>query len=904
MEEGFSRRLRAISPPEGELERVFGLGRVLETVLGVEAPPVRCGRYLLQEKLGSGGMGTVYRALDPRLRRSVALKLLHDAAEDGADLLRRESRALARLTHPNVVQVFDVGMDEDRTWLAMELIDGGSLAHWAVAHPPGTAARTRRALELIEGAGRGLAAAHQAGIIHRDFKPANVLVTQQGVARVVDFGLARPHPSGTELPSESTTLPSIRAVGSTDPGSGVETAVAGTPVYMAPEQFDAGGATVHSDQYAFCVSAWEVLFGELPFDAEEQVRRLWSGEGAVLRPTPAVPCPRRIVAALRKGLSSDPFRRHASMDALLESFRARRGRRTFASVTGLGVLAGWGVMQYSAEPRSCEQYARAEAEHVWNAQRRTRVEGAVRSSPLPHAEGSWAQIEGTIEAVVDAWTDARLEACRSEPRSDGVEVDSTMICLRSTMARVDALLHRLESADAAALERGAELLEELPAPSSCLSSAGASRPALSKSAAAAFAEARTALGLGDYGRAELLAEELLAALDPREREQARGDALALLAEARAPDPRLDWQGPAEEAFWIAKRAADRQRGLERALLLALVSSNRRASLEARRWLRHARAEYERGADEPGWQARIDWIECNIERAEGRLEQALQVCNRALSTLDRHDVDDADALRSEVRNGKAVILRSAGRHREAYEILEDELERASKRFHSLHPTLAMLTRNLGAFCVDLGEHERALELMERSLEIYRAAYGPEHADVAQALVNVSIVAHLAERPERARDAIAEAIDVHERAGMEVGVPLLATLARIQRELGELEEARAHLERALAIEASTLQPDHPDRAITHGGMVEVLIRQGAWVQARIHAREALRIARLAHNDDIESWTLLQLARIFEGEGATEDAISAYQTAEAFSSARPEQRDDHEIAVEALRRLAPKQ
>jgi hypothetical protein len=276
------------------------------------------GRYELVERIGSGGMGVVYAAHDPELGREVAIKLLRGellaGQPDARDRIIREARAMARIAHPNVITVFDAGRVGDRVFIAMELVRGTSLRAWMQD-------RTRTVAAIVDAfsaAGLGLAAAHDAGLVHRDFKPDNVLVGGDGRARVTDFGLAIPtHAAAAAVPG--------------DDGSVTSTRVAGTPAYMAPEQHVAGHVDARSDQFSFAASLYEALHGARPFQGdsyEDLVRNVLAHRFAP--PPEEARVPRSLRAILRRALSLRPGDRFESMDALLRALgrdRARTPRR-------------------------------------------------------------------------------------------------------------------------------------------------------------------------------------------------------------------------------------------------------------------------------------------------------------------------------------------------------------------------------------------------------------------------------------------------------------------------------------------------------------------------------------------------------------------------------------------------
>src|SRR5262245_5493794 len=269
------------------------------------------GRYRIEGILGAGGMSVVYLARDPVLDRAVALKVMRvDDDDAGATRLVREGQALARVSHPSVIQVYEVGRESDGVvYIAMERIVGVTLGAW-LERP-----RTRaEILDVFVAAARGLAAAHAAGLVHRDFKPENVMVGDDGRVCVLDFGLARASDDGGDLRGSRAALGALTA---TAIGS-----VVGTPAYMSPEQWRGERAGAASDQFSFCVALWRALTGEHPFAiAERDGLRASVVAGAAKRLPRTLP--RRLRCALRRGTAAHPRARFASVDCLHAGFFSR-----------------------------------------------------------------------------------------------------------------------------------------------------------------------------------------------------------------------------------------------------------------------------------------------------------------------------------------------------------------------------------------------------------------------------------------------------------------------------------------------------------------------------------------------------------------------------------------------------
>ncbi|HET6149219.1 MAG TPA: bifunctional serine/threonine-protein kinase/formylglycine-generating enzyme family protein [Polyangia bacterium] len=404
----------------------------------------RIGRYLILERVGSGAMGVVYGAYDPELDRKVALKLLDGggASQEPAARARllREAKAMARLAHPNVVVVHDVGVFEGRVFLAMEFLGGGTLKSWLGSRP-----RTSREVTAVfAAAGRGLAAAHAAGLVHRDFKPENVLLDKEGRPRVVDFGLARdatakqtredlgvssllPAAPALELvPALPTTASGETTVSPLDTltRSGV---IMGTPAYMAPEQFLGEATNEQTDQFSFCVALYEALYGERPFTGGSLVRLLNNiTEGRLRAPPENRDVPAWIRRAVIRGLQADPAQRWPSMTPLIAALEddpaARQRRRIVAGAAVVLVLASLvaGTEAILQRRRQLERQVAAhldEGARVSGAGRaqaaalrdlRGRAFAAFDTPDRTRGESLWRQVLAMIPEV-DAATDRAVQ---------------------------------------------------------------------------------------------------------------------------------------------------------------------------------------------------------------------------------------------------------------------------------------------------------------------------------------------------------------------------------------------------------------------------------------------------------------------------------------------------------------
>jgi predicted Ser/Thr protein kinase len=459
----------AVDPDDPEVMRARA--SIEARLLGEPLAPTRVGRFLLLDRIGAGGMGVVYAAFDPELERKVALKLLfdHGAAARHRDRIRSEAKVMAKLAHPGVVHVYEVGEHRGRIFLVMEHVRGRTLRAWWSERP-----RTQReVLVTCVQAGRGLAAAHAAGIVHGDFKPDNVLVGDDGRARVVDFGLARmldDHDSAEEsdLRDETITTRESQAV----------SRFRGTPGYMSPSQIDGEAADRGSDVFAFCVTVWEALCGERPHPGATTEEVLRAVAGGRMKSPPRGKMATRVEQMLRRGLSAAPetaSARAVSLDELLRELGrdpAASRRRWILGAAALGAVAGGFAVGSSVrgpephEPCTGSEAAFADA---WPA--------AAREAALAHVEqvgGEYGRaIAPRLRAEIDdfgsRWIAAHRDACMAHARGEQSAdlLDRRMACLLRGRAAVTALGEVTASTDVEGLSRLILAFDGIPDPDDC-----------------------------------------------------------------------------------------------------------------------------------------------------------------------------------------------------------------------------------------------------------------------------------------------------------------------------------------------------------------------------------------------------------------------------------------------------
>jgi len=784
--------------------------------------PAQVGRYTLDGQIGRGAMGTVFRAFDPALSREVAIKVLSrvgaGATSDSlVSSLLEEARALAKLNHPNVVAVHDVGTHDEQVFIAMEYIAGQTLRAWLESTPAGPQ-RIKQGLQLVTQAGEGLAAAHELGIVHRDFKPDNALLGDDGRVRVVDFGLA----SGA-FEAERT----ISDITEDDLHQGVTThlgLLVGTPAYMAPEQYAGADVGPEADQYALCVVLYELLYGRRPHRAESfESLALAVCESDIEFPeAPGVsPGLRRL---LRRGLARDAANRFASMPELLTELRriqSRSRRALRAALVGGGALAGAGLMWAAgvgADTIDCRT-AGAAVDEVWTDAAETRLRESFAATTAPIAEREAERLVGALDGFAARWVEARVEACEAlhvEGTQSQAVHDLRVACLERGVGEVEAGLQVWTEANAAIVRRAAALSLSLPGVEDCARTDRLlAMPALPD----------------DPGERELYAEVLRDTARARSlNTAARYDEAKAILEALR--PRVDAAAyPLTRASWYATSSLIRantgpaevfDEHSRKAFQLALSSGDDVAAALGAGKIANARHLAEER------DAAMDWAETALSLArraggspvaEGNAWVTVAMVNAERQQTAASEEAFASALRSfEEAGAEVAIARTLSDHAalffaqgdapRAETRLREALQRATDTFGPEHPEVAHERFNLGMMLYAQGKAEAAEAEVREAGRIWTASLGPEYHGLSRVYTVLGQMHGQRNEVDEAANLLAKALAVDVAARGEDGPATIETRAAYVGALARAnrtEEAQAQLQLSLASGQRAFQPN---------------------------------------------------------------------------------------------------
>ena len=814
---GTSDTLRAFDV--GTLQHGAELRDVLAALFGSEAAeeiePPQIGRYRVERRLGAGGMGAVYEAFDPNLERQVAIKVLHGDGVDDERLLA-EGKAMAKLNHPNVVTVYDVDRDEDRVFVAMELVPGTTLRAWQQERPR----KWRETVALYLDIGRGIAAAHAEDLVHCDLKPDNVLVGEDGRPRVADFGIALLAGNLRDDPDDTDDADPLRPRTVTRRAS-APSSLGGTPQYMSPEQFLREPLDHRSDQFSLCAMLWEALYGQRPFEGNNVLVLAANVTAGELRPPPPG---RRVPAWLRKacerGMSVDPKDRWPSVEALLtelERGQAQTRRRVVLGSLGavavvVASVAVGARIDRARRIAACDDAA-AQIGEVWNDSRAEAVRQALRATKLEHAEFTAQRIGPWLNAQATAWSDARREACLQHEVRGQWDADLYMRstwCLDNASVAMQLRIAELAGASSQTVSRAASIASPRDDVSACLDRHrlqlmpvpdAALRPAIAE-AQRDLAAASAAIEAGRYTEARDAIVDALPELDGLSWPPLRATALFHLGRTLV---ELGDTDSAHEhymdAYFVAMRNGAPAIALRAAGGLMFAEGFEAAKPEEGLvWARHG--------------------EVLLDRLEAH-----------------EDTIGADFL---VRRGH--VQRGAGRYDAAQADYERALQIYRDTWGESHPAVTVTRAYLGSLARGEGKYDEAIEIGRRVLDEEIERLGPQHPGVADRYSEVAVAFAMAGRPSEGIPMLETSIAIKQAAQLDQSPSFasdLATLGGMYDTLGESDKARAMHERSLSILEATVGPNHPRIAITLNNLANAIKRDGEDAEVEPLLRRALEI-----------------------------------------------------------------
>lgn len=797
------------------------------------------GRYVIIEPVGSGGMGAVYRAYDPDLNRGVALKILsvkHDdeqTAENAKIRLIREAQALARLSHPNVVAVHDVGSLNDDVFIAMEMVEGKTLKEWIQKEKK----PINEILQVLTAAGRGLAAAHKAGLVHRDFKPGNVIIGDDGRVRVLDFGLARavsnegvdqdtetlPQPGQDEIQDSEDKLDSMEISSSSNP-SLLHTELTraggmlGTPFYMAPEQYCGERTDERTDQFGFCVVLYEALYGKRPFEART-LDKLKSRvlKGLVANPPADTEVPDWLWQIIRKGLSVNPQERFPMLESLLEKLekdpqqereeerQARNRRILVISLIILTITVPIGVW-YGLRYRTVQLCKAAEGEFdgVWDKETKASIQRAFLNTEAHYAPGTWKRIESNFERYQAAWMQMRNDVCEARllRATQSEELfDLRMSCLQKRLRELRALVGVFSKADAKVLQKAVpaslslvgigicadEIAMRSPYPPPVTFEAKQKVSAINEKLAEVEALEKT----GKFQEGLTLARKLEQEANTVNYKPVQAEVLFQIGDF------LDNVGEYKTAETTLHEAAQIAGESRDGLLVARAMTS------------------------------LVWV---VGFKQARYQEGLSIARDTEFMLAV--AGGNDKIQSLLYNNKGVVLLMKGEYEQALLNFRKSLQIREMVFGSAHPNVARSLNNIGVVLRQLGESEKAIMFYQKSLAIWEKTLGSDHPLLAESLSNLGFEFGNIGEHEKAHHYLGAALALWEKVfgpDHPYVAQSLNNIGGVYHNQGNYTEALANYRKSMAIWEKTLGPDHPNVMVALSVIGELFVDQGRPKQA---------------------------------------------------------------------------
>jgi tetratricopeptide (TPR) repeat protein len=862
------------------------------------------GRFVVLDRLGTGGMGVVYAAYDPNLDRKVAIKVLRSQAAESEEArmrLLREAQAMARIDHPNVLRVHEAGTLGDRIFIAMEFADGGTLRSWLASEMRST----QDVLRVFAQAGHGLAAAHAAGLVHRDFKPDNVLLVGDGQARVTDFGLVgvvgeqpAARPSGDLDKSLSLDTPLSRDLTRTG-------ALMGTPAFMAPEQFGGGLVGPAADQFAFCVALYEAVYHARPF-AGATFHELSASviKGAVQPPPKDSDVPARIRRALMRGLATDAAKRYPSMDQLLADLvgdGGNRQRTVLAAAAGFIVVGGALGALFALNARDTAACSGAEARiaTVWGDAQRQRLATAIDAPNRPYSRVVREHALPLVDAWARSWQDGYVGACE-DTRVRRVQsehlMDLRIQCLNRGLDTARTSLEALSASRDGAIDHAMDVARALPSTAACADTA-----TLQADVAPPPPEARDAVEhvrgkldrataqykLEHYPDAIALANEALADARATGYDPIIARALLLVGRLQLATGDANALDTIATSMRTAAAAGDVEtmmRAASRRVVKFAYKGNfpiaDEISATAQALAAHATLRPETRVDLEDAVGLLFSSEGKQDVAQTHYERALQIATKELPADHPQTLTTLQSL--------AVLAAERHQFTEAKKLFEQILATQERVVGKDNRDYALALDNLAALHSDMGDILHTKEMWEQSLAIRIAALGPEAPEVATSYSNLGDYYAAVGNFGEAKASFEKAFAIHHKLQNEAGIETSGAqenFGLVLARMGDYDGGRALLEEVRALREKTYGPDDPRVGGVLTNLAGVATEQHRYDEALGLLAKAHAIARKTYGPadatvlDIETdqiETYIKANRLGEARELTSHVLSAAKTA----------------------------
>ena len=819
-------------------------------------------RYLVLEQVGEGGMGVVYSAWDTRLDRRVALKMVRPnrVRKDTAQRLHREAQAMARLNHHNVAVVHDAGEHDGRPYVAMEYVAGQDLESWLKAE----VRPWRNVLTMFLEAGRGLAAAHAAGIVHRDFKPSTVLIGDDGRVRVTDFGIARATGTGS-----TETEAVVEATRRTDSGAFAdpltrEGVILGTPAYMAPEQVLEGRADPRSDQFAFCVALYQALYDTHPFPGVMPGPDMAAAaaEGPPEKTPDSRTVPSWIFPILQRGLRAATDDRFADMESLCAALEndpdANRSRRKRRRLLAIGaVLAALAVLCIPfaswLETLRIQRVGQRASDEMIAAARSSRIMN--RFQEVAGARGSTAASSvGThLQTYAERWQSAWKE-CATDRRDDE-RSDPRLRCLSRRLRTAQTLVELLEAADPELVSEAESAVLDLQPPEGCVvlqADVARTPPPGDPDSALRISEVEALVDRADAmhlaGQFDARRTVLQAALADARETGWQPLVAAVLVGLGTAQSELSELATAEETLRqglnAAERGLDDGEACRAAVQLAWVAGVQDSRFDdAELWRQLARAKLWRVGDDAELAAEVATVSAAVLRESGSYDEALGEQRRALKLVEQaFGPSSIQAARAWHASG--MLAAERGEHSEAERAYRTALDLKTQLLAATNPGIATTLSSLAATLVAQGRAKEATVPAKRAVEIHEAALTPNPTELAKALTTFAVALEEGGDLDGALSAYSRALTETVTAlgpdHLQVGYARI-NLAILQHSLGDTDKAVENAQDAARILAAELGEEHPHVAFAENNLGMLLHYAGRSDEAVPHLERSLGLRK---------------------------------------------------------------